>query len=178
MTPEIVTRARAGDGAALAQLAALSWPAAFATCLSTLRRPQDAEDCAQDAVLLALRKLPSLREPATYPGWLVILARRLALKRCYARARRDQFARQAAFPCRTDPAPGPAERLAARDREALVRRTLDRLSPLDRRSLEDYYLGGLSVLECAAAWGVPESTAKQRLFMARRRARPALAKCV
>jgi len=39
---------------------------------------QDAEDLMQDVFVRALERLPSLREPAAFCGWLLTIARRMA----------------------------------------------------------------------------------------------------
>jgi RNA polymerase sigma-70 factor (ECF subfamily) len=42
--------------------------------------PLDAEDVAQDALLLAFKALPSLEEPEKFPAWLHAIARHRALR--------------------------------------------------------------------------------------------------
>jgi RNA polymerase sigma-70 factor (ECF subfamily) len=46
----------------------------------------DAEDLMQDVFVKALERLPALREPAAFCGWLIAIARRMATD--YVRARR------------------------------------------------------------------------------------------
>lgn len=61
---------------------------AFRVALSVVRRPEDAEDVAQEAFLRAHRSFASLRDRDRFRAWLVRTAFRLALDRIRGEKRR------------------------------------------------------------------------------------------
>ena len=73
----LVEAARDGDRAAFGEL--YSSYARMVHGILLARVPRDeVEDLAQDVFLLALRRLPTLREPAAFGGWLAMIARNRA----------------------------------------------------------------------------------------------------
>ena len=97
------------------------------------RRPALAEDCVQDTLLLALLRLPSLREAGHWPAWL----RGIALRVC--RRARARLARHAPLPSDDEPRGAVAarsrSRAAARPRRrARPRRPRPQRARGDRRS--------------------------------------------
>jgi RNA polymerase sigma-70 factor, ECF subfamily len=68
-----------------------------------------------------------------------------------------------------DPAITAEESLQASERNALVRRCLERLSPAHREIIDLVYYHEKSVDEVAAIVGVPAATVKTRMFYARKR---------
>ena len=58
----------------------------YAIAYRILRDPHRAQDAAQQALLLAWRDLPTLREPERFEAWL----HRLVVNACYAEARTDR----------------------------------------------------------------------------------------
>jgi RNA polymerase sigma-70 factor (ECF subfamily) len=83
----LVTSARAGDADAFGQLVQLHERIVVRTALAALGRRDDAEDVAQDAFVLAWRKLPAFRGEASFRTWLLTIVWREALARRKARAR-------------------------------------------------------------------------------------------
>ncbi|NIP86705.1 MAG: sigma-70 family RNA polymerase sigma factor, partial [Planctomycetales bacterium] len=63
----------------------------------------------------------------------------------------------------------PLEIVLRQERAALVRAGLDRLRPLDRDTLEAFYLRGSSLAEMSHQFDSPVGTIKRRLHVARRR---------
>jgi len=83
-----VCAARSGDERAFAALVARFQDIAVAYATSILDDRSLAEDAAQEAFLDAYRALPSLREPAAFPGWF----RRILFKHCDRITRRKATA--------------------------------------------------------------------------------------
>jgi RNA polymerase sigma factor (sigma-70 family) len=73
----IVEAARDGDRSAFARLYERYAPMVHGLLLARVS-PDDAEDLVQDVFVRALRKLPRLREPEAFGGWLAAIARRRA----------------------------------------------------------------------------------------------------
>jgi len=67
----LVALARSGDGDAFGQLVTRYRRAAFLVALSVIGRPEDAEDAAQEAFLVALERLDACRIPGRFGGWLM-----------------------------------------------------------------------------------------------------------
>jgi RNA polymerase sigma-70 factor (ECF subfamily) len=82
---ELVRAATKGDRAAFEALYGRMRGATHAVVVARIPA-RDAEDVVQDAFVTAWLKLPELREPAAFPGWLLEIARRKAS--AHARARR------------------------------------------------------------------------------------------
>ncbi|MUN41202.1 sigma-70 family RNA polymerase sigma factor [Actinomadura sp. NEAU-AAG5] len=116
---------------------------------------QDAPDAAQEALIVVMRNLKDLREPAALFGWVRVVAVREAVRVA------KQSARAVPAPLAEVPAPGdPA--LAAD-----VRDVLDRLSPEHRAVLVLRDLEGLDEETAARMLRVPAGTVRSRLFRAR-----------
>jgi RNA polymerase sigma-70 factor (ECF subfamily) len=122
---------------------------------------QDAPDAAQETLIVVLRRLEDLREPAALFSWVRVIAVREAVP--VAR----QSSRAAPAPLVEIPAPGdPALAVDIRD-------LLDRLSPEHRAVLVLRDLEGLDEQTAGEQLGVPTGTVRSRLFWARRSFRKA-----
>ncbi len=149
-------------GEALERLIAAVWPEAFRVALTILRDRGLAEDAAQDACAAIARGLPRLRSSRAFSSWAykTIVARALDVAR---RRRRDV------------PFDGVDRTLSFDPSDALdLYRALERLSPKQRAATLLHYYAGLRSGEIAAAIGVPASTIRFHLMLARRNLRKAL----
>jgi RNA polymerase sigma-70 factor (ECF subfamily) len=130
-----------------------------------------AEDCVQDTLLLALLRLPSLREPSHWAAWL----RGIAIRVC--RRARARLTPPAPLPDDGEspggwlPGPGLGPSLDdALDRADLarsVRAAIADLPPGQRSAVELFYGRGLSYEGAAGALGIPVGAVKTRLHKAR-----------
>jgi|SRR5215475_9106343 len=75
----LVVAAILGDLDAFGELASRYRPAVVRTAQSIVGR-DDAEDVAQDALLLAFKALPSIEEPPKFAAWLSAITRHRALR--------------------------------------------------------------------------------------------------
>jgi RNA polymerase sigma-70 factor, ECF subfamily len=159
----LVLLARAGDVGAFESLVRTRMDAIYRLDLAILRDDADAADAAQETFIAAWRKLAELRDPDCFGAWL----HRISVNTCrmIGRSRGRRFVREmpmadlesaAAGMRATDPADG--ETLGV----ALCRLSLDH-----RTVLALHHLDGLPVSEIARTLGIPEGTAKSRLFKAR-----------
>jgi RNA polymerase sigma-70 factor (ECF subfamily) len=161
----LVTLAQAGDREAAGRLARRWHP----RLLRTARRLVGAElapGVVQDAWIAILRGLARLRDPARFAPWAFGILRR----RCADAIRRAQRERRIAGEPRLADVPAvaiPGEGLAIAEAMAAL--------PSDQRlAAQLFFVEGLTLAEIAEVQGVPEGTAKSRLFHARRRLKAAL----
>lgn len=169
-TAELVAAARQGEATACTELVRAFLRPAYAVALSVLRRPADAEDVAQEALLVALDKLDTCNDPRRFAGWLLTIARRRALNALANRTLRegpaDSAVREAASSTRWPEQVGLSDRLL---------RALDKVSPLQCQVVLLCDLEGWTHVEVGAALGISELMSRQHLFNARRTLRGLLA---
>ncbi|AMV40595.1 RNA polymerase sigma factor [Planctomyces sp. SH-PL62] len=158
----IVGEVLRGDRGAFAALVARHERAAWATAWRVLRDDHAAADAAQEAFLLAYRRLAGLRRPERFGVWLLRIARREAVRAARRRARE---------PARSLDEPGAADLAAPRrarlpaDAEALLT-AVGRLPEHERVVVAMHYLDGLPVAEVARALGRPVGTVTKQLSRA------------
>ena len=113
------------------------------------------EDAMQETLILVLRNLPTLREPAAVRGWV----RRIAVRQALRMATDNRTVAVADVP----------EIAVVPDFDTAidVRDTLARLSPSQRAVLVLRHLEDLSARETAEVLGTPEGTVKSGLHRAR-----------
>lgn len=138
---------------------------AIATCLAVLRDRQLAEDAAQDAFLAAYRSLRSLRDAATFGGWLLSIARNRATRLLHQQARSRNTIRIYA-----EQAPSPED--ALNDERLLT--TLATLPDHERSVVMLRYFDGHPVADIATITGRPVGTVTKQLQRAHERLRKAL----
>ena len=170
---ELVERAKEGDRAAYGELVQRFENSVYAMALARVRDPLEAQELAQDVFVHAMRKLPQLRDARCFAGWLRRITARMAINRL---TRRGPF---------YGADPELLQSVAARDRTAedifAVREAVEQLKaaladlkPLDRATLEAFYLRGRSLKQMAREFDVPTGTIKRRLHVARQRLKEVL----
>src|SRR5262249_40485168 len=122
-----------------------------------------AEDLLSEVFLDVWRQAASFEARASVSTWLLAIARHNALS---ARRRRTDVALDEDLP---DLADDPECALEKKDRAAVVRQCLDRLSPEHREVIDLVYYHGKSVKEVAAIVDANEATVKTRMFYARKK---------
>ncbi|MEK7467854.1 MAG: sigma-70 family RNA polymerase sigma factor [Planctomycetota bacterium] len=138
-----------------------------------LRHAADAEDATQETFRQVLRALPSLRDPAAFPGWIHRIALRSAQDVVRGRAARKRLAAELPGRANTEGAAmSEAERAETR---LAVRGAVEELDEELRTTVVLRYEQGLSYGEIAEAMECPEGTVGKRLHRAHERLRVALA---
>ena len=166
---ELVERARRGDADAFGVLAAGSIRQMDAAARLIMRDPDRAKDAVQEAYARAWRDLAGLRDPDRFAAWL----RRLVVNACYDELRRDRRRRMEVEIGELDHRTDEDVERSTLERD-LVDRAMRGLDEDERVIVVLYYYLDLSLAEVAATLGIPEGTAKSRLFRARRDLRRAI----
>ena len=78
---ELVEQVRAGDTAAFGELVERHRGAVYRAALAALGNDADAEDIAQEALVLAYRRIDQFRGDASVRTWMISIAWRLSLSR-------------------------------------------------------------------------------------------------
>ena len=171
-----VEAAQRGDEEAFARLVRRRQGLVTALLASRVRGRSDVEDLAQEVFLRAWRRLPELREPGKFAGWLARIAVNAALDH-----RRRVAVRPKAGSLDDDGAAEPVAAGPCSDHRILVdeelARVLDALGALDPRSQAAVVLRfreGLPVKEVAERLGDSPAAVAMRLTRALRALRERL----
>ena len=168
MDRDLVEQARRGDQEAFAILARTRGDTLFGIARRILRDVGLAEDAVQQALVIAWRELPRLRDPE-FDAWL----QRMLVHACYAEARRKRAwsANIRVLPVDGPTAPDELASLADRDE---VERGFRRLPPEQRAILVLHHYRGLDSNEIGEVLDIPAGTARSRLHYAHRAMRALL----
>jgi RNA polymerase sigma-70 factor (ECF subfamily) len=169
MDRDLVERASHGDREAFGVLARVHGDRLYAIAHRILRDFDRSEDAVQQALVIAWRELPRLRDLDRFEPWL----QRILVRACYAEARRrrDWGAQIRVLPVERSTTPDESRSLADRDE---VDRGFRRLPPEQRAILVLHHYLGLTPTEIAETLGIPAGTARSRLHYAHRAMRAAL----
>ena len=166
---ELVQRAQAGDEAAFNQLVALVLDRVYSVAYRILRNAVQAEDATQRAMVSAWQRLPTLRDPSRFEGWV----HRILLNECRTELRNRRKSGVSLEP-NDDRHPAPGDAYGAVDARDALDRAFLRLSPDHRAVLVLRHYLMLSSAEIAVALGVPTGTVHSRLHYATEALRAAL----
>ena len=173
---DLVARARRGDPAAFGELVERHRSAVYRAALAALGSPADAEDAAQDAFLLAYRRLDSFRGDASFKTWLLTITwhqainRRRSLTSVWRRmvAPKTEEDAEAAMAGVASGGPSPEQAAEQEQLRRGIREAIRALSPKLRDALLLAQAGDYSYDEIGAMLRVPTGTIKWRVSEARR----------
>ncbi len=135
-----------------------------------------AEEITQDTFLQVYKKLPTLRDPHQFAGWLYVIANR----RCLNWLRKQKSAMQSLEDTRVDEVEklsythylsAHREAEAEERRRELVKKLLEKLPESERTVMTLFYLGEMTMKEISKFLGVSVKTISSRLSRARKRLR-------
>ena len=129
--------------------------------------PEDADDVAQEALLLAFKALPSLEEPGKFPAWLHAITRRSAL-RFQDRSRASQRGRMALDEAILQQVPALSRPAVADSRGDELQRALDGISQDYALVLRLHFLDDMPLKRIADFLGVSLATVKWRIYQGKR----------
>ncbi len=173
---ELVIAAREGDRDAFGQLVERYQGSIYALAMRRLGDVGEAEELCQDVFVHALEKLDQLNEPACFGSWLRQITRRMAINRM-VRRKPVITVEPSTLDATVEDVRTPLAEALANERARAVRAALGRLRPLDRQTLEAFYIRGQSLIEMADEFDSPIGTIKRRLHVARKRLASELATC-
>jgi RNA polymerase sigma-70 factor (ECF subfamily) len=168
-TAELVVRVQRGEAKAFEGLVRRYLRPAYLVALAIVGRPADAEDIAQEALILAFERLETCRNPEAFRSWLFQIVRNHSLNWLDRRRLRDVS---------RDPTPkelphdGPAPDAHAFRAQLLA--ALNELGPSEREVVLLHDLEGWTHPEISAALGISAVMSRQSLFQARRKLRAGL----
>jgi RNA polymerase sigma-70 factor (ECF subfamily) len=179
-----IRRTLAGDRDAFRVLMDRHLPAVLRMTYRVTGNPQDAEEAAQEAFLLAYKKLPSFREQAAFGTWVYRIAMNCSLNLIERRSRDLNWS---AAPIDADRSPEtipissrPTPEAELLNNEALRRRerAMLTLTPMERTAFILRHMEDQPLQIIADALSIPVNSAKQAVFRAvaklRRELAPAL----
>ena len=169
MDRELVVSAQRGDRVAFMDLVRARVDRLFAIARRILRDVDRAEDALQDALVIAWRDLPSLRDPGRFDYWL----QRVLTNMCIEHARRDRRRYAKLEVLVVDDHMAPDELAGVVDRD-VVDRAFRRLKAEERAVLVLRYYLGSEPATIAEILGVPGGTVRSRLHHAHRAMRAAI----
>jgi len=166
---DLVEAAQRGDQAAFMDLVRSRGDRLFSIAQRILRDVDRAEDALQDALVIAWRDLPSLRDPDRFDAWL----HRVLTHVCIAQATRE---RRRTAHLTLLPVDGPAapDDLLGVDVRDQLDRGFRRLTPEERAVIVLRYYVGYSPTQIAELLDEPAGTIRSRLHHAHRAMRAAL----
>jgi RNA polymerase sigma-70 factor (ECF subfamily) len=167
---QLVADAVAGRAEAFGTLVGRYERAVYHLCLRTMRDPEEAKDCAQEAFFKAFRSLRTFRAGSKFSTWIFSIAYHAC---CDRLARRKRYADDE-LPDRADLSPGPAQIAERNDEAEALRAAIDVLPEKYRTVITLYHLQGRQYEEIAAVLDLPMGTVKTHLFRAKELLRKAL----
>ena len=169
MDRSLVELAQTGDRDAFASLLRAVGDRMYAVAFRVLRDPELAQDAYQEAMLVAWRQLPYLRDPDRFEAWV----RRILVHACYAESRkRTRHTSNVHVPDLNEQL-GEDRGHAIHDRDQLELAFRD-LTLEQRAVFVLHHHVGLPLVEIASTLGIPAGTARSRLHYATQALRRAL----
>ncbi len=161
MDRDLVERARRADREAFAILVHQVSDSLYAVAFRILRDTGLAEDALQNALVLAWRRLPKLREPDRFEAWI----HRILVHACYDESQRTRLWRTnvTALPIDIPENLDSTSTIADRDE---LERAFRHLSIEQRAVFVLHHYLGLPLVEVAVLLGIPAGTARSRLHYA------------
>jgi RNA polymerase sigma-70 factor (ECF subfamily) len=166
----VVVRAQGGDATAREALARKYLRAGYAVALALTRNPADAEDIAQEGLLVALQRLEQCKDPSRFAAWFLASVRHRALNHLEKNNTRAVHLGRSQAPDGVQPDPA----IDLRRRRALLN-ALEHLSPTQREIVLLHDLESWTHAEIAAVLEISQEMSRQHLFVARRLMREKLA---
>jgi len=173
---DLVARARQGDPAAFGELVERHRTAVYRAALAALGSHADAEDAAQDAFLVAFRRLDTFRGDSSFKTWLLTIAwhqainHRRSLGRVWRRmvVPKDQEEMESVLENVAAAGPTPEGATAHHQLRRELERAIRSLSPKLRDALLLAQSGDYSYDEIGTMLRAPIGTIKWRVSEARR----------
>jgi RNA polymerase sigma-70 factor (ECF subfamily) len=181
---ELIKRVCEGEPHAFEELVHPYERLIYATAISVLRNPADAEEVAQEAVLKAFSKLASFRAECRFSTWIVQITyneARMKIRKdhrhLYDSIDEQKLDPQGDYYPRdfADWRPIPSEIFEKNEARQALENAINSLGPTHREIVMLRDVQCLSIKDTAIVLGIPETSVKTRLHRARLMLRDALA---
>lgn len=169
MDRELVQAAQRGDQSAFVDLIRPRARRLLAMARQIASDPELAEDTLQDALVIAWRDMRSLRDPDRFDAWLHRLVVNLCVRQASRNRRRTSVLQ--VLPTQGPAAPDELKAVAIRDQ---LERGFEKLTPVHRAALVLHHFMGYTHAEIAETLGIPQATARSRVYNAQLAMRAAL----
>ncbi|MGZ3418466.1 MAG: RNA polymerase sigma factor [Polyangiales bacterium] len=164
-----------GDArAAIARCARVYGAALGRFCQALLASASEADEAVQETLLAAYDAATEFRGEGTVRAWLYGIARRICARRLEVRTR--QARRRTLMTATSEESEAVDDVVDQARRGATVRAALAELRPTEREALLLRYEGDLSYRDVAAACGIDEAAARQRVSRALAKVRARVSK--
>ena len=164
----LVRAAQSGDQNAYNELFTRFERHVLGLALRKLNDFAEAEELTQEVLLQAWLKLPQLREPEAFAGWLRAITTRMAINRI-TRKRITRSVEPETLEATVLDDYSPVDEAIATEEEERLQAGLSRLREMDRDTLVAFYVDGRSLNEMSDEFDAPLGTIKRRLHIARKR---------
>jgi RNA polymerase sigma-70 factor (ECF subfamily) len=162
----LIGRVAQGDRSAMRELYARHRLRVFRFALRILRDRPKAEDVSSDVFLDVWRQADRFEGRSGVLTWMLGITRMKALSALRTPAEQELDDEVAG--AIEDPAEDPATVLQKKERGAILRKCLAKLSAEHREIIDLVYYHEKSIAEAAAIVGIPDNTVKTRMFCARK----------
>jgi RNA polymerase sigma-70 factor (ECF subfamily) len=163
----LIVRIAGGDRLAMQVLFARHHVRVYRFVLRLVRNEATAEDLISDVFLDVWRQAGKFEGRSAVSTWMLSIARFKALSAL--RRKPEQELDEETAEQIEDRADNPEVALAKKDKAAVLRRALSKLSAEHREIVDLVYYHEKSVEEVAGIVGIPEATVKTRMFYARKK---------
>ena len=171
---QLIQRILSGDEAAFGVLVEKHQKSVHALAWRKIGDFHDAEEITQDTFLQVYKKLPTLKDPYKFAGWLYVIANRLCVdwirkKNLGIQSLEDTPVEEIEKTSYTHHVSEQAEIASSERRREIVKKLLTKLPESERTVMTLHYLGEMTVKEISKFLGVSVSAIHNRLYRARKR---------
>lgn len=165
-----IEQIKKGDTSTFAFLVEKHKSMVYTICLKIVRKPEDAEELAQDVFLKVYEKLDSFRGDARFSTWLYRIAYNAAISK--TRKRRLEIEALDDFTISNysvDEVKEEIQALDAEEQQALLKEAMETLSDDDYLIIQLFYLKELPVKEISTITGLSQANIKVKLHRIRKK---------
>ncbi len=171
---QLIQRILSGDEAAFGVLVEKHQRSVHALAWRKIGDFHDAEEITQDTFLQVYKKLPTLKDPYKFAGWLYVIANRLCLdwirkKNLGIQSLEDTPVEEVEKASYTHHVSEQSEMASSERRREIVKKLLAKLPESERTVMTLHYLGEMTVKEISKFLGISVSAIHNRLYRARKR---------
>ncbi len=166
---ELLERSMNCDRTAFSELAKRYFHIVYATALSILNSPEEAEDACQDGLIKAFRYIKTIRDPDKFGFWLRSIVRQESCSRLKKKSRTLTLLKKISTENQSDAVLIHSDKQRRLYHKQLLHHAVEHLSEKAREIVLLHYMSGLSCEEIAVQVGSRPGTIKSHLFKSRQK---------